>query len=294
MTRLFLAALLALLPAPYAAAQVRGGAAVPAILSAPAAVAPLGASALVPSLSAASVAPLPAAALPLASVLPAPAAWAPVPGLPAAASSAPESSRPAVLRSLEDLHLFFQGPAGPNAGAFYDGARDSGKPQVLVGVPGVAVKPVRGGLSEFQPHEVATIRKIQVLASDLKILVRESGATPDLVVNGVVTELKTVHRGKLSRQLTHANGQLVAHAKRHGLSLGAVVLDVLGQPVTSRRVEEEIARVVREEPEIGFARVYVFHGGAVKTYSPAADGTFRLDAAARPFAPLSGPAVAGR
>ncbi|HEX4049177.1 MAG TPA: LOG family protein, partial [Elusimicrobiota bacterium] len=87
-------------------------------------------------------------------------------------------------------------------------------------------------------------------------------------------------------QLSHANKQLLSHAKRHGLGLGAVVLDVIGPPLTTAQVEDKIARTVREEPAVGFARVYVFHGPEVKTYAPATDGAFRLDASAVPFAPL--------
>jgi hypothetical protein len=159
-------------------------------------------------------------------------------------------------------------------------------------MPGVVVRSVNGGLGEFQAHEVATIRKIQVLTPDLKVLVREAAATPDLIVNGVVTELKSVHKGMLDRQLAHANGQLVSHAKRHGLGLGAVVLDVIGPSLTTAQVEDKIAQTVREEPEIGFARVYVFHGSELKTYASGPDHVFRFDASAKPFAPMSAPVAA--
>ena len=318
MTRLFLAVLLALAPALPAAAQVRAVTAVaPTVLSAPVALAPLGAPALVPSLSASSFAPAPAALSALPAM--APAVLAPA-LLPASASAAPRSDdqvsppsaalsasvpmvpgraplgpKPVVLHSLKDLNFLSQSPDGANVGAAFDGSRDAfgpasdpsyGKPRVLSDMPGVAVKPVNGGLGEFQAHEVVTIRKIQVFTPDLKILVRESAATPDIIVNGIVTELKSVHKGKLDHQLSRANGQLLSHAKRHGLGLGAIVLDVIGKPVTPAQIEERIAQAVREEPAIGFARVYVFHGDEVKTYAPDASGTFRLDEAAKPFAPF--------
>ncbi len=316
MNRLLLSALLALSPALPAAAQVRAAAiAAPTVAAAPAAVAPIGAAALVPSLSASALSPLPSGAslsAPFLTALPA-AAPSPIPALPAAAASAAPAlaalpaarlgdrsappaapAGPVVLHSLQDLR-FLSAPGGATAGAVYDGARDrsaEGKPRVFADMPGVAVRSVQGGLGEFQAHEVATIRKIQVFTSNLKVLVREASATPDLVVNGVVTELKTVHKGKLDRQLAHANGQLIAHARRHGLGLGAVVLDVIGEPLTTAQIEDKIAQVVREEPEIGFDRVYVFHGDEAKTYAPGADGAFRLDPAARPFAPLAKPAPA--
>lgn len=328
--RLLLSALLALAPALPAAAQVRAVAvpvAVPTILSAPA---PLGGGALVPSLSAASIAPLAAGvalSAPSLSVM-APAPSAPLPALPAAAIGAapalaampaarwgeqavppsaaagalnlaaserapPAKAVPLVLHSLQDLHLLSESAgAGAAGAAAFDGALQSGRPQVNPGMPGVVVRSVNGGLGEFQAHEVATIRKIQVFTPDLKVLVREQAVTPDLIVNGVVTELKSVHKGMLDRQLSHANHQLVSHAKRHGLGLGAVVLDVIGPALTVEQVEAKIAQTVSEEPVLGFARVYVFHGDEVKTYAPAPDGAFRLAPSAIPFAPLTSAAPA--
>ena len=334
--RLILSALLALVPALPAAAQVRVAAETARLsVSAPGAVAPIGSGAsLVPSLSASAAVATPLAAGASLSAA-APSALAPLPSLPpaavpaaalpafsaalvpvpsASAAAIPAAGRPAapdrappavkdgkrVLTSLRDLHLVFQSPAGsPSASAIYDGTRGggslsdeiSGKPAPLAGHPDIAVKSVRGGLSEFQAHEVATIKKIQLLTPDLQVLVREAGATPDLVVNGVVTELKSVHKGKFGRQLEHANGQLLSHAKRHGLGRGAVVLDVIGQPLSVSDVEAGIAQTLREAPERGFDRVYVFHGDELKTYAPAADGTFRLDAEAKPFAPAAAPAA---
>ena len=300
MTRLFLSALLAFAPALPAAAQARAVTTVaPAIPFAPTAVAPLGAAAFVPALPAPSISLLPAAlpAMAAASIsgdhaVPPSAALAAA--SPAPADRAPAAARtgPVVLHSLEDLQFLFHPSDGGElvGAAAYDGARD-GKPQVLAGMPGVAVKSVRGGLEEFQAHEVATLRKMQAYTSDIKIIVREAAKTPDLVVNGVVTELKSVHRGKLDNQLSYANVQLVSHAKRHGLGLGAVVLDVIGSPLTTAQVEESIAQVVREGPAIGFARVYVFHGSEAKTYAPGTDGVFRLDSSIAPFSPIAKAAV---
>ena len=142
-------------------------------------------------------------------------------------------------------------------------------------------------MPEIQPHELDTIKKLQAFTRDLQVLVREEGQTPDLVVGGVVTELKSVHRhDRVSVQLAHANAQLLAHSRRHGLGRGAVVLDVLDAPkAVPERVEAEIETVLKSAPAVGFARVHVFAGGELQTYSPGADGAFRLDPVARPFAP---------
>jgi uncharacterized protein (TIGR00730 family) len=291
-------ALSASAPAPLSLGPAFSAAASPAML--PAASAPL------PALPAAAASVAPAlAALPAARAGDAPASASVVPAAsnPAAPGRAPPAERtgPVVLHSLQDLHLL-QSPDGAlAAGSFFDASRASrgavsepasGKPQVFADMPGVAVKSVRGGLSEFQAHEVATIKKIQVYAQDLRVLVREAAATPDLVVNGVVTELKSVHKGGIERQLAHANGQLVSHAKRHDLGLGAVVLDVLRHSLTTSQIEAGIAQVLREEPTIGFDRVYVFEGDGLRTFAPSPDGVFRLDAAATPFAPARAAAPA--
>lgn len=139
----------------------------------------------------------------------------------------------------------------------------------------------------LQPHEIAAIKKIQAITKDLQVLVREEGRTPDLVVGGVVTELKRVQAyesDRVSFKLIRANDQLLAHARRHGLGRGAVVLDVLDvKKAVPERVEAEIEEAVKAVPEVGFERVYVFAGSELKTYSRGRDGSFRLDRTARPF-----------
>jgi len=115
------------------------------------------------------------------------------------------------------------------------------------------------------------------------VLVREDGATPDLVVGGVVTEMKSVRGGDVAAQVAHANAQLRAHAVRHGLGPGAVALDVLGREVPVERVEAGIAQAVHGSLSVGFDRVYAFNGGAWQVYARAENGAFRLNRAARPF-----------
>ena len=145
---------------------------------------------------------------------------------------------------------------------------------------------------DLQAHEVATIKKIMAYTPDLQVLVREEGATPDLVVNGVVSEMKSVHgqdAEQIAVQVAHANAQLVAHAKRHGLRQGAVILDLMGaKTADAAAISAGIARVVAEERELGFQRVHVFAGDQARTYARGEDGVFRLS----PEAPFSRPATA--
>jgi len=320
--RPILGVLLALAPALPARAQVRAAApasgahvvgVVPALAPALSA---LGAPSIVAAPSALS-AVLPAAgvpavslpALPVPAVAPvaapalaaAPAALTPTEKGPVVPTPAPPIALHApasidrdgklVVRSLQDLHVLFR--AGDGAAAF-DGKLPawadpaSAGPRAVEGMNGVSARAVSGAASaeslpEFQPHEIETIRKIQARASDLRVLAREAGKTPDLLVEGVVTELKSVHDGKIARQLEHANAQLVSHAKRHGLGAGAVVLDVIGAPLTVARVEAGIAEAIAAAPAVGFDRVYVFHGEDLKVYARAADGAFRLAPGALPF-----------
>ena len=58
-------------------------------------------------------------------------------------------------------------------------------------------------------------------------MVREEGKTPDLVVNGVMTEMKTdFNKFRLYHLLKKANLQSLEFAARHGSSEGQVAIDV--------------------------------------------------------------------
>jgi len=173
--------------------------------------------------------------------------------------------------------VLYRGPHGDR----FTGLNLSGHSQLVDSVPGL------------QPHEIDTIKKIQAFTQDLQLLVREEGQTPDLVIGGVVSELKSIRaHDEVSEMLGRANSQLRTHAQRHHLGLGAVVLDILdAKKAVPERVEAEIESVVKAAPGVGFNRVYVFAEGGLKTYSPDRAGVFRLDPSARAFltAALPGP-----
>jgi hypothetical protein len=138
-------------------------------------------------------------------------------------------------------------------------------------------------LREFQPHEIVTIRRIQSVTRDLQVLVREEGATPDLIVRGIPTEIKSVHHGDVGVQAARANAQLVALSRRHGLGLGAIALEIVGRALPVEHVEKDLAKVVRSVPALGFDRVYAFNAGEWQTYARGVDGEFRLSPSAPPF-----------
>ncbi|MBI3553246.1 MAG: hypothetical protein HY077_12190 [Elusimicrobia bacterium] len=159
-------------------------------------------------------------------------------------------------------------------------------------------------LPEQQSHEVKLIKKIQLWNQDLQVLVRETGKTPDLVVGGVVTELKSLIGDKvdLTYLVNKANNQVHEHAERHRLGNGAVVIDLTEEtsvPVAKVAQELDLWRKMPEGYEIpGFYtgprvkkqaialdKVYVFAGSDLRMFVRHKDGSYRLSEPAEiPFA----------
>jgi uncharacterized protein (TIGR00730 family) len=81
---------------------------------------------------------------------------------------------------------------------------------------------------EQHSHEIALIKKIQLWNKDLQLVVREDGKTPDLVLGGTMTELKSLIGSHVDVPflVNKANTQIYEHAQRHGLGHGAAVLDL--------------------------------------------------------------------
>ncbi len=132
-------------------------------------------------------------------------------------------------------------------------------------------------LPEVLPHEAALVKKIQLHVDDLQLVLREEGKTPDLIVGGVVTEMKSLHAdGLLGTQLEHADAQLLAHSKRHGLGLGAVAIDVVGPARDWSEIEASINEYAGRRV-VGFARVEVYNGGERRVFVPARGGRFAAD-----------------
>lgn len=82
-------------------------------------------------------------------------------------------------------------------------------------------------IPELQVHEVRLIKKLQGWNKDLQVLIREDGKTPDLVIAGQVTELKSlIGRSDLEFLVNKANKQVLEHGQRHGLGHGALAVDL--------------------------------------------------------------------
>jgi len=158
-------------------------------------------------------------------------------------------------------------------------------------------------LPEQQSHEVRLIKKIMVWNQDLQVLIREDGKTPDLVVGGVVTELKSLIGDKVDMTylLNKANNQVHEHAQRHRLGNGAMVIDLTEEDqVPVDRIAQDIDHWRRmpvgyeipgsyigprhKKQQIALDKIYVFAGTDLKMFVRHQDGSFRLSAPAEiPF-----------
>ncbi len=133
-------------------------------------------------------------------------------------------------------------------------------------------------LPEVQQHESAQIRKIQMYAKDLQLVIREEGKTPDLIVDGVVTEMKSLFPGgEFKVQLAHANEQVLEHAIRHHLAPGAASIDMTSRDhVPVDEILAEINEYAASGVQIGLSRVTVFAGKDRQVFVRAKDGRFDL------------------
>ncbi|MDD5303323.1 MAG: TIGR00730 family Rossman fold protein, partial [Elusimicrobia bacterium] len=138
-------------------------------------------------------------------------------------------------------------------------------------------------LPEVQPHEAALIRKIQLHAKDLQLVIREDGKTPDLIVDGVVTEMKSLFPGgEFAVQLAHANEQVLAHATRHLLAPGAAAIDLTARDaVPVAELRSVINDFVRTGAPIGLASVSVYAGKDRQVFVRGQDGLFDLQGSRR-------------
>jgi uncharacterized protein (TIGR00730 family) len=153
---------------------------------------------------------------------------------------------------------------------------------------------------EVQAHEAALIKKIQLHAKDLQLVIREEGKTPDLIVDGVVTEMKSLFPGgEFAVQLAHANEQVLAHATRHSLAPGAAAIDLTSRDVVPvDEVRGIINDYVRGGAPIGLASVSVYAGKDRQVFVRGKDGLFNVEgprlkgrkSAAQAAATLSKPA----
>ena len=139
-------------------------------------------------------------------------------------------------------------------------------------------------IPELAPHERALIKKIMERNPDVRVLVREEGKTPDLVVGGNVVELKSFidshddYDSDMGRILfSKANEQVLLHGRRHHLGRGAVAFDL----ALHSEVPADIAKVVDGwrlslQTELSVDKIYVFAGTQMVVFARQADGSFKV------------------
>lgn len=170
-------------------------------------------------------------------------------------------------------------------------------------------------LPDAHSHEVQLIKKIQVWNQDLQVIVREedekrSLKTPDLVMGGVITELKSLIGNEIdfTYLINKANSQVLEHSNRHGLGPGgAVVVDLTekssvpvgevladlnawarllpGAPLPgpyytkreTKRGKVVIKPLTVHKYPVALDKVFVFAGADLKAFVREADGSYRLD-----------------
>jgi hypothetical protein len=122
---------------------------------------------------------------------------------------------------------------------------------------------------EQHSHEIQLVKKIQLWNKDLQLVVREDDATPDIVMGGVMTELKSLlgDGSHLTERLTKANGQVRAHAERHALGHGAVVVDLTrNTQVPTSEILTRINQWAASKRDLVLDRIFVFAGADVMLF----------------------------
>ena len=185
-----------------------------------------------------------------------------------------------VIRSAADVTRLI--PAGPNSYQLISELRQA-IPQMApyylyeyVDAFGGAFKGIdlsaKPGLIEtypdLQPHERSLIRKILAQNRDVQILVREDGKTPDLMVGGYVTELKSdMGTLDLDKIMSKANEQVHEHSRRHGLGPGGVAIDLVKyDKIPGAQVLAELNDFAHKAPRLALDRVFVFGRSDFKVF----------------------------
>ncbi len=136
-------------------------------------------------------------------------------------------------------------------------------------------------MPEQESHEVRLIRKLQLWKKDIQIIVREQGKTPDLVISGEVTELKSLMGNQVNFEflVNKANKQVYDHAKRHGLGHGAIAIDMTHETSVPVDYVLEILNDWQKKRgrNVVVDKITVFGGSDRKVFVRHQDGSFHLD-----------------
>jgi hypothetical protein len=135
-------------------------------------------------------------------------------------------------------------------------------------------------LPTLDPHERDTIRKIYDRTTrDIQVVVREEGKTPDLILDGVMTELKADFGDlSLDRLVGKAERQIFEFNRRHMITEGEVAVDLRRyDEVPVDDVMAMINRWAATRRHISLDRIRVYARDDEAVFRQQADGTFALE-----------------
>jgi len=133
-------------------------------------------------------------------------------------------------------------------------------------------------IPELQSHEVRLIKKLMLVDSNIRVLVREDGKTPDLVMGDKLVELKSFSGQTLPLEslISKANRQISEHGRRHGLGHGAAAVDMTRESaVPTARVQGILNSWQAGEDKVVLDQVIVFGGKDMKVFVRQADGRYQ-------------------
>jgi hypothetical protein len=142
---------------------------------------------------------------------------------------------------------------------------------------------------QLQDHEKAAVHKILEIERDVEVLLATENGTPDLIVRGRVTELKShdsvrdsLYTGltleeSLQKHLEKANRQIFDFSWKHGLPGGDLVIDLSREEAVPPEVESIInAWSASREMAPALGRIRVQALNEARVFELQADGTYKV------------------
>ena len=147
----------------------------------------------------------------------------------------------------------------------------------LVGIDLAASPAIMSRVPGLEPHEVTLIRKLARMDPDIRVLVREDGKTPDLVIGGRIVEMKTFlgEQMTLEQIIDKADHQVYEHARIHGLGHGAAAVDLAKEShLPLSMLQQTLDSWQAGSNQVALDQVIFFAGDEMKVFQRRSDGTY--------------------
>jgi guanyl-specific ribonuclease Sa len=147
----------------------------------------------------------------------------------------------------------------------------------LVGIDLAANPAIADKIPGLEPHEITLIKKLSRVDPDIRVLVREDGKTPDLVIGERIVEMKTFlgEHMTLAEIIDKANGQVYEHGRAHGLGNGAAAVDLAKESqVPVSLIRQTLNSWQSGSDRVALDQVIFFAGDEMKVFQRQADGTY--------------------